>query len=290
MKIDQTRLQQARQQYEQIPVPPQLHAKLEQVIAQHPYQKPAAPKRPFYRSISTIAAACLVAFLTILNVNPSIAQAVEHIPLLGTITRVCTVQTWFSQTDNNTISVNQPAVDGSSALSQSINAQIEQFVAQHTAEAQQRLDEYKEAFLATGGTMEEWQQHDLQVNIDYNITCQNDQYLSFVITSIDNWSNAYTDHYYYNIDLQTNHQITLQDILGDDYIAIANASIQQQMQKRTAADDTLSYFTADQGGFSTIDAATAFYINQAGNPVIVFEPYTIAPGFMGQQEFEITSK
>lgn len=30
-----------------------------------------------------------------------------------------------------------------------------------------------------------------------------------------------------------------------------------------------------------------FYINEAGNLVIVFEKYEVAPGFMGQQEFEI---
>ena len=29
-------------------------------------------------------------------------------------------------------------------------------------------------------------------------------------------------------------------------------------------------------------------MNESGNPVIVFEPYEIAPGADGQQEFEIT--
>ena len=29
-----------------------------------------------------------------------------------------------------------------------------------------------------------------------------------------------------------------------------------------------------------------FYINEAGNPVLIFEKYEIAPGYMGQPEFE----
>ena len=79
----------------------------------------------------------------------------------------------------------------------------------------------------------------------------------------------------------------VQDLLGDDYIAIANAQIKAQMEERMAADQNVSYFDADMGGFTTITAETPFYINQVGHPVITFEQYEIAPGFMGQQEFEI---
>ena len=32
---------------------------------------------------------------------------------------------------------------------------------------------------------------------------------------------------------------------------------------------------------------TKFYINEAGNPVVVFEKYEIAPGAAGRPEFEI---
>ena len=43
----------------------------------------------------------------------------------------------------------------------------------------------------------------------------------------------------------------------------------------------------DMGGFTTVDRNTTFYINEAGNPVVTFPKYEIAPGFMGVQEFEI---
>ena len=33
-----------------------------------------------------------------------------------------------------------------------------------------------------------------------------------------------------------------------------------------------------------------FYINHAGNPVIVFEKYEIAPGYMGAPEFEVRAQ
>ena len=31
----------------------------------------------------------------------------------------------------------------------------------------------------------------------------------------------------------------------------------------------------------------SFYINERGNPVVVFAKYQIAPGYMGIQEFEV---
>ena len=278
-------IQQARAQYEAVPVPAELAARLEQTIAQHPFSA-SAQKQLHWRK-PAIAAACFLAFVALCNLNPTMAQAVERIPLLGPITRVFTIQTWQQQEEAAAISVTQPALDGDSALTQSINAEIAQIVAERTAEAQQRLDEYKQAFLATGGTEAQWNEHHLQVQIDYQILSQSQQTLSFVVTSTEDWSNAYTETYYYNLDLQTNKQLTLQDLLGDNYIQIANDSIRRQMNARMEADPDLTYFDQASGGFTSIDETTKFFINQSGNPVIVFDRYAIAPGFMGQQQFEI---
>ena len=70
----------------------------------------------------------------------------------------------------------------------------------------------------------------------------------------------------------------MQDILGDEYQQIANESIQNQMKENSEIywDD-----------FEGIQEDTPFYLNESGNPVIVFEKYEIAPGSEGQQEFEI---
>ena len=40
-------------------------------------------------------------------------------------------------------------------------------------------------------------------------------------------------------------------------------------------------------GFQSVDENTKFYINKDGNPVVCFEKYEVAPGYMGFQEFEI---
>ena len=74
--------------------------------------------------------------------------------------------------------------------------------------------------------------------------------------------------------------------MGDNYIQIANESIQQQITEREAQGSV--FFSAEEGGFTSIAEDTAFYISETGNPVIVFDKYAIAPGSEGQIEFEIT--
>lgn len=55
------------------------------------------------------------------------------------------------------------------------------------------------------------------------------------------------------------------------------------MQTRMAEDKSITY-----DDFGSIRSDIDFYINEAGNPVIVFDKYEVAPGFMGRPEFEIT--
>lgn len=100
---------------------------------------------------------------------------------------------------------------------------------------------YHDAFIATDDTETAWKTHNLQTTIDYQIFNQSEQYLSFVVTSTDSWNTASAEYHYYNIDLQTNKLFTLQDILGDDYVATASKKIHQQMHTRMTEDK--SYYT-----------------------------------------------
>ena len=88
----------------------------------------------------------------------------------------------------------------------------------------------------------------------------------------------------FEFSLKDNSEITLEDLLGPDYINIANESIKAQI----ASDSSGLYFDEEMGGFTTITPETNFYINEAGNPIIVFQKYEIAAGAAGMPEFEIT--
>ena len=131
---------------------------------------------------------------------------------------------------------------------------------------------------------EEWEQHDNQVVVTYEVKSQTDTTVSFVVQSAVSIANAWQEDYYYNLDIASGRELTLKDLLGEDWAAVCNASIQKQMAE---AEDPSVYFSAGDGGFTTVDENTEFYINRDGNPVVVFPPYTVAPGALGSVEFEI---
>ena len=44
-----------------------------------------------------------------------------------------------------------------------------------------RAEEYRTAFLETGGTEEEWAEHNIKITVGYEIKQQSDEYLSFIV-------------------------------------------------------------------------------------------------------------
>ena len=153
----------------------------------------------------------------------------------------------------------------------------------------QRALDYRQAFLDTGGTLEQWEAHHVRIQVDYEIQSQTKQHLSFVVRGTESWSNAYRETRYYTLDAQTGEAITLSDVLGEDYAALVNQSIRTQIAQREESGE-IDFWEISEGGFDGISEDTQFYLNDAGNPVIVFEPYEIAPGAYGEIEFEIRSE
>ncbi len=164
-----------------------------------------------------------------------------------------------------------------------INDKILDLTTDYEARADWEVAQYKDAFLATGGTEKEFADKDIQVYVDYDVKSETKDQVSFVLKAYNNMVSADYIYECFNVDLKDNSEITLEELLGPDYINIANESIKEQI----AADDSGLYFDEDMGGFTTITPETNFYINEAGNPVIVFQKYEIAAGAAGMPEFEI---
>ena len=85
-----------------------------------------------------------------------------------------------------------------------------------------------------------------------------------------------------NLDLAAEKELTLADVLGEQWVTICNESIREQM---AAAADPSVYFDEAMGGFTTVDENTDFYINADGDAVVVFPRATVAIGAMGVVEF-----
>ena len=150
--------------------------------------------------------------------------------------------------------------------------------------AQESILNYKNAYISTGGTEDEFAAKNIEIMVNYKLKCNNETYSSFVLEMYESWTSSTAEYEYYNFDSNTGDILSLKDLLGDDYIAIANNSINTAILN---AENQEMYFTIDQGGFETISDSTNFYINEHSNPLIVFDKYEIAAGALGSPTFEI---
>ena len=285
------RIRDSKKIYDATEIPNGLSEVVQKAIQQTNKKGKVIQMKRYGKRIAATAACLVIGFIAALNISEPFAAAVAKVPVVGELVQVVTWRSYVYQDDDKTVQVEVPQIEGqenNSAVTD-VNAQIQKIVADYEKLAEQNIAEYKEAFLATGGTEEEFTEKGIQVDVQYNVKYQSDTRLSLELIANENWCNAYNVQYFYNIDLKNEKTLTLEDILGEDYISIANESIREQMQKRMEDDENLVYWDGSDGieGFTTVDENTKFYLNEKGNPVVVFAPYEIAPGAFGAQEFEI---
>lgn len=240
------RIRDSKKIYDATEIPSELSETVHQAIQQTQLRKGGNEMHLFKRYGKRVAAtaACLViCFVAALNVSEPFAAAVAKVPVVGGIVQVVTWRSYVQEDEDKTIQMEVPQIEGEedSGVVADVNAEIQKIVDDYKAQAEQQIAEYKEAFIATGGTEEEFAQKDIKVDVQYDVKYQSDTRLSLELTANENWCNAYNVQYFYNIDLKDDKALTLEDILGEDYVSIANASIREQMQQRMAEDENLVY-------------------------------------------------
>ena len=72
---------------------------------------------------------------------------------------------------------------------------------------------------------------------------------------------------------------------GEDWVGICNDAVNAKI----AADESGLFFTPEQGGFTTVDDATSFYLNEDGSVTLVFPEYSIAAGAAGIVEIPVVA-
>lgn len=321
------RLEDGRKAYNSIEIPSELHDVVTQAIASKDKMKIKRRRKNHHRSkghilrnVAMAAAALFICFTIGLNTNEVFAKEMSEVPMLGTLAKVLTIRSYQGVEGDYEINLEVPEIQNeiqndvimndmeenietgeesakNPAFTGDINSEIQKIVDEYMKQAKEDFEEYKEAFFATGGTEEEWADRKMDITVDYDVKYQQGNILSMELLTAKGWVAYNEERHYYNLNLQTGEYLSLQKLLGEDYINLCNESIDRQIKERIASDDSLAYFgygtmaETDKEmqieGFKTITSDTEFYINKAGNVVIVFPKYEIAPGYMGMQEFEI---
>lgn len=286
--------------YEDVEIPEQLTQIVQETInraetellEENIKKEKAQRGKKMKKQIGSIAAAIVIvigAFGIGVNTNEAFADSVSQIPVLSSLAKVFTMEQVHEETDSYVADMKIPGIEGlkDEKLQKRINELVHNQVTAAVDETKVTMQDYKKAFLETGGKEEDFMQQ--EISVDYDVKCLSDKVLSFSVYKTETLASAYFDMFYYNYDLTTSQPLTLRDMLGSDYIEIANKQIKEQIAERAKNPDNM-YWDGSDGieGFTSISDSQQFYVNKAGNPVIVFNKYEIAPGYMGIQEFEIT--
>lgn len=305
-------LKEGKKRYDSVPVPKELSERVNKAIMEGERKMNGKQKKMSWIKVpATVCAAALCVMIVGLNTNEAFANTMGNIPVIGSVMQLLTINSYESSTreDNVDISLEVPELvtDAETAtisenesdsqkvmtaqeIAERMNEEINTRVDAYVADAHARIEEYKTAFLATGGTEAEWNARNFAVDVSYEVKSQQNDILSFAMIYSEDWNSAYGETKYYNINLADGSDITLKDMLGEDYPAVIAESVKKQAEQMVLEDSgKVFWILEDDMGYASKDVFEnpAFYINENGNVVVVFPKYSIAPGYMGATEFEI---
>lgn len=275
----------AKEAYDATPIPAELSERVQAGIREGRARYRARRGRAARRWMT--AAACFVLTLAGLNLSPTLARAAAEVPVLGGLFQVLTFADYDKSEGGIHYDVSVPQVEAEGGLAQRVNAAIQEKVDAHLARARQDWADYQEAFFATGGTEEEWGGREMDVFVDYEIKSQSETRVSFVVTLAEGWVTSMEEQYYYNLDLSEDRDLTLRDLLGEDWVDVCNAAIREKIGESVDEEGFTFFFAPEEGGFTTVDETTGFYVRDDGTVVVCFPRYSIAAGAAGIPEFPI---
>ena len=275
----------AKEEYDNTPIPAGLSERVQAGIQEGKARYRARRGRTVRRWGAT--AACFAILLAGLNLSPTLAKAAAGVPVLGGLFRVLTVISYDASDGGINYAVSVPGLEADSTLAERVNAAIQEKMDAHLAKARQDWDDYREAFFATGGTEEEWAGREMDVIVDYEIKSQTEDRVSFVVTLGEGWVSSMEERYYYNLDFSEDRDLTLRDYLGENWVETCNAAIERQIADSVDEEGFTLFFAPEDGGFTTVDETTGFYVREDGTVVVCFPEYSIAAGAAGIPEFPI---
>ncbi len=256
------------------------HDKVEQTLGMLPLRMTKRKKGFMHHAVS-IAACMALAFIVLLpNVSVAYAEAVDDIPVIGSLVRVFTIRNYFYEDGHRELQVKVPAiVDPDHGAAEGM---INQNVTELTNTVINRF--YNELEISQGDGYG-------SVYVDYETVINTPQWftLKLTVNEIAASSNMYEK--YYHIDRTNGCYVTFSDLFEEENYDKLKAMILDQMKAQMEENEKTVYWIDDitqQDDFAALSNDQNFYFKKNGNLVIVYDKYEIAPGYMGSPAFELS--
>ena len=264
-----------KEEYDQIPVPQEARDRIEAGIMRARLEKKRSDRMKNMKRTGVTAAALVLTFGIAVNASPVVAQAMDGIPVIGSIARVVTIRNYNESTDNGMMAdISVPQIDGNVAA----NAEMDAY-------AKELITRYEKEVVAQLGREE----GHYALESSYEVVSDNDKYVSIRINTVETMASGAEFVKIFTVDKATGETVSLKDYLNSpEKLEAVSQNIKDQMAAQMAEDEGKVYFTeGEPGGFTGLTGDENFYLNEAGELVIVFGEYEVAPGYMGTVSFTI---
>ena len=264
-----------KEEYDQIPVPQEARDRIEAGIMRARLEKKRSDRMKNMKRTGVTAAALVLTFGIAVNASPVVAQAMDGIPVIGSIARVVTIRNFSESTNNGMMAdISVPQIDGNVAANAEMDAYAKELIARYEKEVVAQLGQ-EEGHYA--------------LESSYEVVSDNDKYVSIRINTVETMASGAEFVKIFTVDKATGQTVSLKDYLNSpEKLEAVSQNIKDQMAAQMAEDEGKVYFTeGEPGGFTGLTGDENFYLNEAGELVIVFGEYEVAPGYMGTVSFTI---
>lgn len=239
------------------------------------------------RNMTTSVAVLGLAFVGTANLSPTFAKSMSEIPVLSGLVKVVTFGQYDYADENYEANIKAPLIDG--MKNEALQAQLNQ---KYLQENKKLYEAFKTEI---AGMKELGKEGHLGTEAGFEIKTDNGEVLSIARYVENTAASASTQVYYDTIDKKNEVLITLPSLFKDgQYVEVISEYIKNEMKKEMKEDENKVYWVEDSEegveGFKQIGNEQSFYINENGKLVIAFEEYEVAPGYMGNVEFEIPTE
>ncbi|MGG3797544.1 DUF3298 domain-containing protein [Metabacillus fastidiosus] len=276
------KLDELKEKYMNIPIPKELDDIVNKALLRK-------EKRKVRKSWIIAIAAAVILFISSINANPSFAQTMEKIPVVGDLIKLLTFVEYKVEEENFHADIKVPEIKNleNKSLQSALNEKY----------LKENKQLYKD-FMNDRDKLKEKNGGNIGVDSDYEVIEENEQILTIRRTVVKTAASAEQTVQYDTVDKKNEVLITLPSLFkNNDYVKVISENIQEQMRNQMKKDQNKIYWVegteleiiADEA-FKTISKDQNFYINKNGKLVISFNEYDVAPGYMGVVEFEIPTR
>ena len=262
-----------KEEYDQIPVPQETRDRIEAGIMRARLEKKRSDRMKNMKRTGVTAAALVLTFGIAVNASPVVAQAMDGIPVIGSIARVVTIRNYNESTNNGMMAdISVPQIDGNVAANADMDAYAKELISRYEKEVVAQLG-----------------QEEGHYALESSYEVVSDKYVSIRINTVETMASGAEFVKIFTVDKATGQTVSLKDFLNSpEKLEAVSQNIKDQMAAQMAEDEGKVYFTeGEPGGFTGLTGDENFYLNEAGELVIVFGEYEVAPGYMGTVSFTI---